>query len=78
VEQLFSSPAGDWSEPVRSGLGWHLVKITAVQPVRVLPFDSVLPDVRAAWLHEATSRARRERFDHLRARYHVAARRTAE
>jgi peptidyl-prolyl cis-trans isomerase C len=78
VDALFSSPAGDWSEPVRSGLGWHLLRITAVQPPRVLPFDEVLPDVRAAYLQEATSRARRARFDSLRARYHVAARVTAE
>jgi hypothetical protein len=43
-----------------------------------LPFDQVLPDVRAAFLHEATSRARRARFDSLRAKYHVDARTTEE
>lgn len=78
VDTLFDSPPGGWSEPVRSGLGWHLLRTTAVQPAHVLPFDEVLPDVRAAYLHEATSRARRERFDSLRARYHVAARVTGE
>jgi peptidyl-prolyl cis-trans isomerase C len=78
VDSLFGGPAGDWSEPVRSGLGWHLLKIISVEPEHVLPFDEVLPDLRAAYLHEATSRARRARFDSLRARYHVAARTTGE
>ena len=50
---VFSQAAGDWSEPVRSGFGWHLVKVTAVEPARLLPFEEVLPDVRAASLNEA-------------------------
>jgi len=78
VDAVFSSQAGDWSEPVRSGLGWHVVKTTAVEPPRVLPFEEVLPDVRGAYLHEATSRARRTRFDGLRAHYHIESRKTAE
>jgi peptidyl-prolyl cis-trans isomerase C len=78
VETLFNSQAGDWSEPVRSGLGWHVVKASAVEPAHLLPFEQVLPDVRGAYLHEATSRARRARFDGLRAHYHIDSRKTAE
>jgi hypothetical protein len=74
VDTLFAAQANDWSAPVRSGFGWHLVKVTTADPARVLPFDEVLPDVRAAYLHEATARARREQLDTLRARYHVVLR----
>jgi peptidyl-prolyl cis-trans isomerase C len=78
VDALFSTQAGDWSEPVRSGLGWHVVKLAATEPPQLLPFEQVLPDVRGAYLHEATSRARRARFDGLRAHYHIDSRSTAE
>jgi hypothetical protein len=71
---LFSQAAGDWSEPVRSGFGWHLVKVTTVEPSRLLPFEEVLPEVRAALLTEATASARRRQLDNLRARYHVDSR----
>jgi hypothetical protein len=78
VETVFGSPRGDWSQPVRSGLGWHVVKTTSTEPAHLLPFEQVLPDVRGAYLHEATSRARRARFDGLRAHYHIDSRGTAE
>jgi peptidyl-prolyl cis-trans isomerase C len=74
VARLFSQAPGDWSPPVHSGLGWHLVKVLSVEPGRVLPFEQVLPDVRAAYLNEAAAEERRRRLDNLRARYHVAAR----
>jgi peptidyl-prolyl cis-trans isomerase C len=78
IDALFSVQAGDWSEPLRSGMGWHVVKIAATEPAHLLPFEQVLPDVRAAYLHEATSRARRARFDGLRAHYHIDSRKTGE
>jgi hypothetical protein len=74
VDALFAAPTNEWSEPVRSGFGWHLVKVTAADPARVLPLEAVLPDVRAAYLHDATARARRAQLDALRARYHVVSR----
>ncbi|HTU66161.1 MAG TPA: peptidyl-prolyl cis-trans isomerase [Steroidobacteraceae bacterium] len=76
VDALFATPAGQWSEPVRSGFGWHLVRVTAVEPARELPFEQVLPDVRGAFLHDATAKARRAQLDQLRARYHVVAKTT--
>ena len=78
VDALFSSQAGGWSEPLRSGLGWHVVKTTVTEPAHLLPFEQVLPDVRGAYLHEETSRARRARFDGLRAHYHIDSRKSAE
>jgi len=68
---VFASPTDEWSEPVHSGFGWHLVKVTSHQPPKVLPFEQVLPDVRAAWLHDSTAQARRKQLDALRAGYQV-------
>ena len=71
---MFSQQPGSWSEPLRSGFGWHLVKVTATEPAKVLPFEQVLPDVRAAWLQDATAKARRRQLDALRSRYQVVSR----
>jgi hypothetical protein len=71
IDGVFARAPGDWSEPVRSGFGWHIVKVTATEPGKVLPFEQVLPDVRSAYLHEATIIARRQQLDALRAQYHL-------
>lgn len=77
VNALFTTPTHDWSEPLRSGFGWHLLRVTSADPGRLLPFEQVLPDVRGTWLHESTARARRSQLDGLRARYHVVAKDSA-
>jgi peptidyl-prolyl cis-trans isomerase C len=74
VDGVFAQRPGEWSEPLRSGFGWHLVKVTAAEPARVQPFEQVLPDVRAAWLNEATAQARRKQLDALRGRYQIVSR----
>jgi peptidyl-prolyl cis-trans isomerase C len=72
ADALFASPVGEWTEPQRSGLGWHVARITSVEPAGVLPFDAVAPDVRAAWLEDAVASQRRAQLDDLRTRYHVS------
>jgi peptidyl-prolyl cis-trans isomerase C len=74
VDALFTARTGEWTEPQRSGFGWHLVRVATEEPAKLLPFDAVLPDVRAAWLHDATAKQRRAQLDDLRARYHVVSR----
>jgi peptidyl-prolyl cis-trans isomerase C len=74
VDSLFDSRSSEWSAPVRSGFGWHLVKVTAFEAPRAATFEEVLPEVRREYLQEEVARARRERLDALRARYHVAPR----
>jgi peptidyl-prolyl cis-trans isomerase C len=74
VDGVFSQRPGEWSEPLRSGFGWHLVKVTAAEPARLQPFEQALPEVRAAWLQDATVQARRKQLDALRGRYHIVSR----
>lgn len=40
-EAVFALKEREISEPLKSGLGWHLVKITAVRQERVQPFEEV-------------------------------------
>jgi len=74
VDGVLSQQSGGWSEPLHSAFGWHLVRVTDRQPARVLPFDQVQPEVRAAWLQEATATAHRKQLDALRSRYQVVSR----
>ncbi|MEZ4331547.1 MAG: peptidylprolyl isomerase [Myxococcota bacterium] len=69
--RLSDAPVGAWSGPLRSGFGWHLVRVHARRPPRPVPLeeahDQVVQDLLAA------RRAERERdgLDRLRARYSV-------
>lgn len=67
--QIAALPDGDWSGPVRSGYGWHLVQRTALVPERVLPFEEVADQVRADWDEQQSKTHLAERIAQMRARY---------
>lgn len=58
AQQLFSGETGVWRGPYRSGYGWHLLRIEALQPGGPAPYEAVAEAVRADWL--AAERERRE------------------
>src|SRR5262245_4813369 len=64
-------PPGTWSEPLESGLGWHLVWVDASVPGRVPPLEDVEPAVKAAWIDAQRAEARERAFAALAARYQV-------
>jgi parvulin-like peptidyl-prolyl isomerase len=80
LANLFGSPfaqavldltPGSWQGPIASGYGWHLVWVDALTPGRVPAFEEVEPDVKAAWVDEQRSDAKRQAFAAMRARYEV-------
>ena len=66
TEQIFKLPAGEWSPPLHSGLGWHLVFVNAVQPARVAPFEEVAAAVRRDYMDAERSRYDAEAFAKLK------------
>ena len=68
---LLTFPPGAWAGPVRSGFGWHLVRIDTVEPARVPALDEIEADVRAAWTQERYAEIRKRAEDEMRARYTV-------
>jgi hypothetical protein len=55
AEALVALPDGQWSDPIESAYGLHLVRVTAREPGGMPPLDSI----RARVLHDVTE-ARRE------------------
>lgn len=57
---------GDWSEPVRSGTGVHVLQLVEREPERTPELEAVRSNVAAEWRRRAGDRALREYLDSLR------------
>ena len=68
---LLTVQPGTWAGPIRSGYGWHLVRIDALEPARMPALDEIEADVRAAWTEERYTEIRKRAEDDMRARYTV-------
>jgi hypothetical protein len=69
--ELFALVLGAWHGPVRSGYGWHLVRLDALEPARVPALDEIEADVRAAWTDERYRAIRQRAEDEMRGRYTI-------
>jgi hypothetical protein len=70
--QLAALPEGEWSGPVESSYGLHLVRVEARGAVQPASFDAVRATVVRDFNEERRSTANREIFEKLRERYQVA------
>jgi parvulin-like peptidyl-prolyl isomerase len=64
--------AGGVSPPVRSGWGYHLVRLIAREPAAVPPFEAVRQEVWAEFRRQAGERRLRRYLDELRAAADIA------
>jgi len=71
ADAIFDLPIGAWQGPVRSGYGFHLVRVVAKTEPPEPAFADVRDGVLAAWLEDARRRANRESLDRIRASYDV-------
>jgi len=65
------APAGDWTGPLRSPWGLHLVRVERREPETVAPFEAVRTAVRLALLAERREARVQELLAALRARWGV-------
>lgn len=68
---LAQLPAGEWTGPVRSGFGVHVVRITRRAGESVPPLDSVRAEVTREWENARREHALAESYRRLRAAYDV-------
>jgi hypothetical protein len=72
AEELFKLTPGAWHGPVESGLGWHLVWVDSITPVRTPEFEEVdLSQINAQWLSAQRAETKRELFAAMKARYEI-------
>jgi len=64
-------PTGEWSEPVTSSYGLHLVRVGKRSPAQVPALAAVRSAVRQDWSEERRDAARKAALDELRGKYQV-------
>lgn len=68
---VFALRAGEWSEPVASGYGVHLVRVTAERGAQARPFTKIRDDVAAAWRAERRVELAARHYARLLAKYEI-------
>ena len=71
ARQLEGVPLGQWSGPIQSGFGAHLVRVIAREPAAPAELDTVRQAVARDWEGERRESARNENYRKLRGRYTV-------
>lgn len=55
ADAAFALKEGETSQPVQGPLGWHIVKVSAIQPGHTKSFEEAKPDLRASVVKEMAS-----------------------
>lgn len=71
-EAVFAFPVGEWSGPVRSPFGQHLVRVTQRREARLPALSEIRDKVEQDWRSDLSTRLREERFEALLSRYTVS------
>ena len=71
ARQLETAPLGQWSGPIRSSFGSHLVRVTARRPAALPELDAIRRVVAREWESERRESSRNESYQKLRGRYTV-------
>jgi len=66
-----AAPVGEWTGPVRSAFGWHLVHVDEREPARDPPLEDISDIVRRDWEQQRRREIADARFAELRRRYTV-------
>jgi hypothetical protein len=68
---VFALRAGEWSEPVASGYGVHLVRVTGERGAQARPFAEIRDAVAAAWRDERRVELAGRYYARLLAKYEI-------
>jgi len=71
ADALAGLTVGEWSQPVSSGFGMHLVRLNAVEPSQVPALDAVRDVVAREWENARRKRAQAAALAELRKQYEV-------
>lgn len=68
---LAAAPPGDWTGPVKSAYGQHIVRVTAVKRPETLAFEKVRALVEADWRLVEGEKAKEAAYQALKSRYRI-------
>jgi hypothetical protein len=71
AEAIFAMEPHRWSAPLRSGLGWHTVYVSALRPGRQAAFDEVRADVRRDYVAAERERRNADNLAKLRKSFQI-------
>ena len=71
AESLSRFPIDAWQLPVRSGRGWHVVKVLSRNNPRPLAFEETALKVKRNWIDEQREKYRSEFLERMKHRYAV-------
>jgi hypothetical protein len=71
AQQLAQAPLDQWTGPVASGFGAHLVRVTARSPAALPSLAAVRPLVKREWENTRRVRSLNESYRRMRERYKV-------
>jgi len=71
ARELFKLPVGEWTGPVESGYGLHLVRIDSRTDSRAPALEQVRDKVRFEWLAEQQRKTNDLLYSELRKRYEI-------
>lgn len=70
-ERIGALPLNEWSGPVQSGYGQHLIRVTRRQSAEYLPFESIRNEVEADWALRKAEELRDDAYAAMRERYRI-------
>jgi hypothetical protein len=69
--QIQEAPVGQWTGPLQSGFGLHLVRVDERKAGAMPPFEQIRPLVLREWQSEQLTQSNKAFLDNLRARYDI-------
>ena len=69
--EVLSLPSDQWSGPIRSGFGWHIVKVFDRIPGRIPELAAIREKVENDVLYETRKAFEEQGFQEIESRYHV-------
>ncbi len=71
AKQLLAAPVGQWTGPLASGFGVHLVRVNVLRPPVLPPLQAVRQAVAREWEYDQRRRALDDNYRKLRRTYDV-------
>ena len=69
---------GEWTGPLKSGRGWHLVRVTETRPPKPLTGDELKRRLYQDWMHQYRMSRREGILAEMRKRYEIDLPRVSE